>query len=289
MSVSHYSFFAKKDIAFLFMLGLLLSGCELLGLSGGEEKEEPVSRFSYEVIDQERNVTKSVTNQQVEETEFETGLGLYGDQFLPPSLIENFDVPPELFRRHEIYLHAENGVDEDVQFVSLRFGFPLMESWEAARYTFPETTKEELLERLRMLRDRFRGNTGSRAGLFVNEPGSELLQTNEHVATMSYFDSGLVTRRSHGKLIELGNYFYQAIGGYIELTDVYGERIKGQFSVDMISLPMDLLFFSDTFPENPDVDTYRIVGEFETVPGNYADLQQARAELFQEYYNAGLF
>jgi S1-C subfamily serine protease len=250
----------KTSIVGLFMgvVILFVSGCEATG--GMDDEELAQHLFSYEVYDESGTVLKEVTHERIGDTEVEISFGLFGEQFMPPGLVESIAEKtgrdPEEYNMHEIWLHAETDDGEEGHFVTLRFNFPFTDRWEAGGFTVFEVSEEKWVERLRSMWERFedfRNKAHAKPNLLPNtirfEPGPG---EQKQKAGMQYYDSPFVTERSYGMPIDRTSNMYQVTGGSVELETVSDDRVEGSFSADVIALPMEVIFFADEFPDDPE-------------------------------------
>lgn len=256
----------NQTIVALFMgvFILIMSGCEV---SGNEESVQP--QFSYEIYDEKGELLKKVTHERVGDVEMERSFGLFGDHFAPPTFAEKIGRDWEDLRQHEIYLHVEKGVGEDLHFVTLRFSFNKMEEWKSGVYgvsTF--LSKEEWLDRVRNMWERQQDFRQVQYQEYANQnllPNTNLLEMEEQAMSVHYDERGFGIKR----------YIYLSTGGYLELENVSDDRLKGNFSVDLAALPADILL-ADEFPEDPEFRTFRITGTFVTEYGDFYDLKGAQ-------------
>lgn len=278
-------------ILFLGVLTLILSGCDI---SGGQDEASPVEPyFSYEVYDESGNLLQRVSNERVDEVEIETSLGLFGEQFYPPWIVdwieetiaEHTDIDPGDINldKHSIWLHAEQGVQENIYFSMLNFTFPVMEEWNKNTFHVSAlVSKEEWVNFLRYIWENmkeFHGDSSGRINVQITHMSRDM---DEHSVIINYHESGFGLQGT--------SYVFLPQGGYVELESVTGEFAEGNFSIDLTGLPADILAVNaEEFPENPEFRDFRITGQFAAEYGDYNDLKQARHDLINSVLMDGQF
>lgn len=264
----------KQSIVALFtgVLVLLLGGCEMMG-----EQDKQKHRFSFEILDENGELLRQVTHERVGGVEIETSLGLFGDNFLPPrsaaELAERLGIEPDELRKHAIYLHAENSsreAGEEVHFLALNFSFPGMEHWESGTYRVSASiTIDRWLEALRNiweLRQEQREGPQAKQGPPLYEKQTDMEEPSMDVN----FTERVFGSQGESHLSTL----YLPTGGHMELEEVSGDNVAGNFSLDMAGLPAEILS-ADEFPEDPEIRNYRITGNFVAEYGDYQDFERA--------------
>jgi len=260
-----------------------LTGCDVFNSDDDASNREPF--FNFEVQDENGEVLTVASSEQLDGTEIETGIGLFGEQFISPEVIERFietaeeagiDRDKEDFRQLDMFLHAEKGINDNIHFVSLNFSFLRSEKWKEGRFQVVGLSREEWLDSIQLFWERARDRGLEQHDLlastiFIFPPG-----TDEHSVWMQYKEAGF------GKNHE---YVFQPIKGFVELEHVSDEHAEGNFSVDLGALSSDILS-GDQFPEDPGFRTFHISGNFVTEHGNYEDLEQVRSDIFREIVNA---
>jgi hypothetical protein len=189
----YHSIFASL-LAVVFALAA--TGCDVSGDQGEQDAPEPY--FSYEVWSESGEILKKVSSEHIEEIESETSLGLFGEQFYPPWLAaliaESLDIDPEDLNldRHEIWLHAENGFQEEVHFATLQFSFPSMNDWNEGTYhVIPIFSPERWLEHLRLIWE-MRREHNEQAGMQNLQSMSVIPEIDEYSLIFNYNESGFV-------------------------------------------------------------------------------------------------
>lgn len=247
---------------------LIISGCDVIGGLGNEELTQ--HQFSYKIYDENGELLKKVTQERIGGVEVERSLGLFGENFLPPWIVEGSGLDPDDLRQHEIWLHADKGTNEDVH--TLRFGFPFMEQWKRGKYLLPEVSKEDWLELFKRMRENRQVHQYERYTIQNRLLIANSFEIREQMSSVGYYESVFATERSYGLRIDSTSYMYQSTGGYVELENITGDLLEGSFTVDVVGLPMKIIFFSDDLPEDPEFRMYHITGSFVTAYGDYDDL-----------------
>ena len=249
----------------------LLSACSV----SGDDDREPVHQFTYQVFDEQGEMISTVSDETSGETEIETSLGLFGDSFFPDWIAEDLGLDPSILQRNQIYLHAENGVTEDVRFATLNFAFQRLSDWDIDSYEVFGVTEENWIEVLRRIweerRDRLSGNLS-------DEAGAESLDDDRWFSrkvNANYNDFGIGTKNL--------NFMYVTTGGEIEITSVSDDRIEGSFTIDISGLPGSIMS-ADSFPDELNMNRYTITGSFAAVPGDFEDLLEARTDIFNQMF-----
>lgn len=265
--------FDRSIVALLMgVLVLHMSGCD--ALNGADEEELIQQQFSYEVFDKNGELLKVVTYEHIGDTETEKSMALFGEHFLPSWIVEASGRDREDLKSHEIWLFADTGANGDCQCETVRFGFPFMEQWETGQYRVHEITKETWLERLRFIwesRENHESSENFGREEIIPERTDDPSFSDKLTASVYYYEAAFITERSYGLSIEPEGYIYQSTGGQVELTDISGDHVEGRFTVDLLGLPMEEIFFADEFPDDPEVRTFRITGDFVAEYGEYHD------------------
>lgn len=254
---------------------LILNGC---GVAGETETDQVIeSGFSYEIIDEKGVTLNKVTHQKVDDVEVETSLGLFGNEFFPfemrDAISEKFGLDPDLFKRNEIILHAEKGIEGDVHFASLRFSLPQLVPFHTSTFQITSLTEEQWLNMLRIMWEMRREHRSPKAL-------SENLLTNNSIAGSADEKVG-INYYEFGFGLQETMFMFLSTGGELELENVTDEYVSGNFSVHLTGLPMDI-FDANEFPDTPDVHRVRIIGNFVAEPGDFNDLKQIRSNLLRE-------
>ena len=256
-----------------FSLLLFISGCNV---TGDSNTELPEPGFSYEIIDENGETINRVTHEKVDEQIVETSLGLFGNEFMPTEILEELSeqrgLDPELFRRNEIILHAESGIDQDVHFASLRFTFSNANPFQDGSFQISSVDKEHLLDVLRIFWEMRRDRTP-----FKNK--NQLLE-NEYLFSGPFNESVNMNYFEFGFGLQVNRYIYFSTDGNLDVQSVTDERVSGSFSVELAGVPI-LIFDLEEFPVEPDFKEIRIVGEFTAEPGDFEDLKLIRTDLLR--------
>ncbi|MCW9706497.1 hypothetical protein [Fodinibius salsisoli] len=254
---------------------LTVSSCETP--QAPDTPESPKYRFSYEVLDGNGVMLRQVTHEQINEIEIKTSLGLFGEQFLSPSILEelNLDIDPSELQQHEIYLHAEQGINDDINFATLNFSFPVVNNWQSDSYQVVQLhTNEQWLEMIRQARQ-YVENPEDLPPI-ERIPEFTFPAIGEHSVIVNYNERGL----GHAGI----DYLYFATDGQLELTRVSDNFIEGNFSIVLSALPTAVLTI-DTLPEDPEFEEFRIIGDFVAKHGDYNDLSDAQTHFFRNRIN----
>ncbi|MEX2344867.1 MAG: hypothetical protein WD604_04585 [Balneolaceae bacterium] len=259
-------------VGFLF---LILNGCDVTGDSDPEESIEP--GFSYEIVDDDGETLNKVTHEKVDDIDVETSLGLFGNNFIPAEMLDRISqhlgVDPETLKQDEIILHAEKGIEQEVHFASLRFSFPPSLPLQAGTFQIYSLTKEQWLNTLRLIWE-IRQSRGSENPLPENNLHSKGgIGTANEMINMNYYEFGFGLQDTM--------FMFISTGGSLELDEVNEEFVMGNFSVELMGVPMDILE-AEEFPEAPDVHTVRIIGDFVAEPGDFDDLKRIRFNLLED-------
>lgn len=266
-------------MTFLFFL----NSCDTL--NAPEEKEKTQFSFSYNIYDEQGELSASVTDKQIDNHSIKASAGYFGSEFFPPwlleSISENSPIDPEDLKKKQIYLHAETELQETLKTYSLRLNFPNLQQWEPGEYHLPNISKEKHLELLRMMWEIRQNNP-----LPKKSVQSQFIKSNETIATeqtasIDYSESGFMTENTYGIKIDRTGLLYRSTKGAVELTHISDEVVEGNFTVELVGFPMEILFFSDEFPENPELEMFTITGNFKAIPGDYYDLVESSGTLIQ--------
>lgn len=251
---------------------LVLNGCDLFG-GDHEEIKDTESFFSFQVYDESGELVQSVTSEQAGEEEIDISLGIFGNLFTPPEVVDmitkDFNLSPEDLKRNQIYLHAEKGIGNEVDFITLHFAFPRNEDWSTGTFDFFSDTKEQWLNRLKIMW----------------EMRQKHVSTQQQQVNFEYKAEPKVNLNimEHGLVMGQVPYIYRPTAGYLELEEVSEEHLTGNFSFELAGLSADFLK-AEVFPENPEFSIYQITGNFVSKAGDYHTLMQARTEFFSDAY-----
>lgn len=254
---------------------LILNGCDITGEPFPEESIEP--GFSYKIVDENGVTLNKVTHERVDDIEVETSLGLFGNNFIPTEMLDlisqRFGVDPETLKRDEIILHAEKGIEQEVHFASLRFSFPPSLPLQAGTFQNYSLTKEQWLNTLRLMWE-MRQSRGSENPLPENILQNKgVAGTADEMISMNYYEFGFGLQETM--------FMFISTGGSLDLNEVTEEFVAGDFSVELMGVPINILD-AEEFPETPDVHTVRIIGNFVAEPGDFEDLKRIRFNLLED-------
>lgn len=261
-------------LIFTANLMFYMAGCDITGERDSTELPEP--GFNYEIVDENGITINRVTHKKIDELEVETSLGLFGNEFMSAQLLEQLTqqlgLDQEMFRRDEIILHAESGIDQDVHFASLKFTFPKSAPFGTGSHQISSLPKEHLLNIIHifweMRRDRM---SAIKLNQSLNNE-SQIIGSFDDSVQMNYFEFGFGLQDIQ--------YMYFSTGGNLTINSVTEERISGSFSVDLAGIPI-LIFDLEEFPAEPELREIRIIGEFTAEPGDFEDLKQIRTDLLR--------
>lgn len=257
-------------VAGVMIAALLVAGCDIFD-SKESEGVSDLQSFRYQVLDENDVLLREISHEGTEEMYIDVSLALFGEQFLPESMVKLFEERwekrleqnPDLempdFRRPQIHLHAENANDDDILYTSLHFQMHNMEQWEPGVYVTHDITVEQWLEFARQ----------SPFG-----PGGN----------MSVFRGGdvpdmTVGYQEYGFGIGFQRSVYQTLEGHLKLQTVGGDHLEGSFEMELAA--MRKLTHNEPFPDDPEVRRYRILGNFVAEYGDFEDLQQARINMYE--------
>ncbi len=257
------------------LLLLILNGCDVTGDPDPEESIEP--GFSYEIVDDNGVTLNKVTHEKVDDIEVETSLGLFGNNFIPTEMLDmisqHLGVDPETLKQDEIILHAEKGIEQEVHFASLRFSFPPSLPLQAGTFQIYSLTKEQWLNTLRLMWE-IRQSRGSENPLPENILQNKgVAGTSDDMISMNYYEFGFGLQETM--------FMFISTGGSLELDEVNEEFVTGNFSVELMGVPIHI-FEAEEFPEAPEVHTVRIIGDFVAEPGDFEDLKRIRFNLLED-------
>ena len=261
---------------------LFVKGCD--SVSGPDSNEtDLLHSFSYEIYDENGALITNISHKKIGGAKISASAGLFGNDFLPPWLLEGISeqtgLDPDELKKHEIYLHAETDQDAERNSASLRFSLSSEGHWQTGSYKATEITVEETLtfiETLWQARQNNRPDFSAKILKFdINntEPSGQTVSIN-------YSETGFATTTSYGVRIEPGGMQYFPIEGSVNIEGATDEILEGQFSTKLLGFPMDILYFSDEFPENPGYHIISISGNFTAVHGDYYDLVESTTKLF---------
>lgn len=254
---------------------LNLNGCDITGDPNPEESIEP--GFSYEIVDDNGETLSKVTHEKVDDIEVETSLGLFGNNFIPTEMLDmisqHLGVDPETLKQNEVILHAEKGIEQEVHFASLRFSFPPSLPLQAGTFQIYSLTSEQWLNTLKMMWE-IRQSRGSENPLPENILQNKgVAGMSDEMISMNYYEFGFGLQETM--------FMFISTGGSLELDEVTEEFVTGNFSVELMGVPMDILE-AEEFPEAPDIHTVRIIGDFVAEPGDFEDLKRIRFNLLED-------
>lgn len=266
---------------FLILVFLAAVSCDSTSdLRNGEIYESHF--FSFELIDEHGKTVEFFSNEKAGDVEIEQSAGLFGDNFIPPELVDlitsSIPVTPEQLRRDQIYLHAEREIEGAIHHVTLMFNFPNQDEWTTGSKGFIEQSEEFLIERFRLFWEFRRGlrDPDNLTALPVG-PGSSISPPPGQQVVANYIQMGF------GDPAEAFSYSFFSLGGVLHLDEVTDKHIKGNFSLELLGLPANL-YQLEEFPEELETLNYIVTGEFVALHGNYEDLRKMRADLGFTYY-----
>lgn len=284
-------------VLFLSLLGLT-AGCDVFNSDGDEgANQEPF--FNFEVQDENGDLLTAASSEQLDGTEIETGVGLFGEEFVSPDFIARlqesteFEIRPEAFKQKRIILHAENGIGDSVQFASVNFAFSQLDEWQEGQFGIRGYSKEQRLALMRRTFELFqqsrRDSTGGEAShdtVFVD--GNVDLDSVSTEPFFHDFDPGETVHMNYFERdgSRFPEYLFMPVEGFIELQNVAEDRITGSFEVELSGLRPDILS-GDEFPENIEFRTFTIRGDFTARYGNYEDLAKLRAQRIKSLMRSG--
>lgn len=257
-------------VAGVMISALLVAGCDIFNSKDSEGISDR-QQFSYQVFDEEDKMVLEVDNNRAGDMELEISMALFGEHFLPETMVQlieerweqrleqNQDLEMPDFRRPQIHLHAENAIGDDILHASLHFQMHNMEQWEPGVYETHAITVEQWLELARL--SPF--GPGGNMTVFRGGGGPDM--------TVGY--------REYGFGIGFQRSVYQTLAGHLELQTVGGDHLEGSFDLELAA--MRKLARNEPFPDDPEVQRYRIVGDFVAEYGDFDDLQQARINMFE--------
>lgn len=241
-----------------------------------EQKERPlkndeVSAFEIQLLDKRGQVLQHILQDSDESTDTQVSLGVFGENFHPVQTDNNQNEKNDV-SVHEIYLHLENNHKPDPEFVSLNFSFPALNKWKPGEYRLPNISKEN---RINAVQKFWELRKEQQKG--AHRPGSGVSSSRNH-----HENEVLVNYITNGKGVnqeneQQRNIFYSH-GGRVTIDQVGDEKIRGAFSVKITGVP-ETLFDREEFPDEPQMQTFQLTGEFGVVRGDYASLQNIRADL----------
>lgn len=156
-----------------------------------------------------------------------------------------------------------------------------MQQWATGEYHLPSISKEKQLELLRFMWETRQNSPFPGESVRNQFPKSNETDVSNQYASIDYSDSGFLTENSYGIKIDSTGLFYRSTKGTVELTHISDDAVKGDFTVDLVGFPMKILFFSDEFPENPELQPFTITGNFTAIPGDYYDLADSLENILQ--------
>ncbi len=261
---------------------LFVKGCD--DVSGPDSDETGlIHSFKYEIYDDNGALITSISHEKIGESEITASAGLFGNEFLPPWLLEGISeqtgVDPDEFRKHEIYLHAETDDETDLNSTTLRFSLPSPEQWKTGKFHTTENTVENLLNSIHTL---WQARQNNKPDFSAKTPGIDTnsIESSGQSLSINYSETGFATATSYGVRIEQNGMQYFPLEGSVNLKNVSDEILEGQFSTKHLGFPMDILYFSDEFPENPGYHIISISGSFTAVHGDFFDLVESTTKLF---------
>jgi hypothetical protein len=240
---------------FTGVLIILMTGCNIFEGSG---ESTPKAQFSYEIMDRDGNIVAAVSHDQVQNQATERYASIFGDRFLPEWMIESGNLPPDVMNKLEIWLHAETGNNEMVQ--TLRFSFTELNEWKEGRFDFPAISEENWIQMMKLVWENRQHNLNAEPEnhfKFISEKS----QSGGSAAGANYYEARFATEYSYGLPIDSTKVKYQVASGFIDLEQVSIDFVNGNFLMDVLGLPMEVIYFSEIFPQEPElvfpVDVYR--------------------------------
>lgn len=258
-----------------FVVLLSFTGCDKL-IGPGDEDTLSQYSFSYKIFDEAGELHAEISDKQINGEAIRASAGYFGSEFFPPWLLENssesLPIDTEDLKKKQIHLHAEPNLTKVTTSHSLRFSFPGTQQWETGEYRLRNISKEKHLELLRFMWETRQRNPFPKKSVKGRFLKSNETNASKNLATIDYSESGFMTKNSYGVKIDSTGLLYQSLKGTVELTHVSDEVVEGDFTVELAGFPMNILFFSDEFPENPELQLFTVTGKFTTIPGDYYDL-----------------
>ena len=261
---------------------LFVKGCD--SVNGPDSNETGLLHsFSYEIYDNNGALITNISHEKIGESGITASAGLFGNEFLPPWLLEGISektgLDPDELKKHEIYLHAETDQDAERNSASLRFSLSSEGHWQTGSYKATEITVEETLTFIETL---WQARQNNRPDFSAKTPefDTNSIEPSGHSVSINYSETGFATETSYGVKIEPDGFQYFVLDGSVNVENVSDDLLEGQFSTKFLGFPMELLYFSDEFPENPGYHIISISGNFTTVHGDYFDLVESATNLF---------
>lgn len=263
-----------KNIVYVLVIGLLfVVSCDRLNSTDNLEIPENHS-FSIEFIDESGSIVEQYSHLTTDEFEIENSFGLFGDNFLPPDIVEMITsqtpITPEQLRRDQIYLHAEKEVEDEIFHVTLNFRFQNQDEWKTGSHYVTQYSEEYWIERFRISWEIFRNEDPTGSGGLRSIPFHETSPMPSQQVVVNYLQQGFSGVSKP--------YFFHSLGGVVELEEVHDQFLTGRFNIELLGLPNDV-YQMDEFPDELDTVRYSVAGEFTVLNGDYQDLAEMRANL----------
>lgn len=263
-----------KKIVILFIFGfMVVVSCDRL--KNADNVIIPANHsFSIEFIDENGSRVEHFSHTSAGEFEIENSVGLFGDDFIPPEIVEmitsQIPITPEQLKRDQIYLHAEKEVDGEIFHVTLNFRFQNQDEWRTGTQDVMQYSEEFWIERFRNSWERFRSEDPSGATGLYPVPVSNFSPLPSQNVSVNYLQSGFDGISKP--------YFFHSLGGAVELEKVHDQFLQGLFNIELLGLPNEV-YQMDEFPEELDTVKYSVAGHFTVLYGDYEDLAELRANL----------
>lgn len=262
---------------------LFVKGCD--NVSGPDSDEtDLLHSFSYEIFDESGELLTSITHEKIGDAEITASAGFFGNEFMPPWLLEavseQIGVDPEELKINEIYLHAETDGEADLNSATLKFSLPSADQWKTGNFHATGTTVEN---RLNFIKTIWQARQDNRPDFSAKIPGFEFNNTEPsgHVVSISYSETGFATETSYGVRIDPDGTQYFQLEGSLILDDATDNLLEGRFTTKLLGFPMDVLYYSDEFPDDPEYHIIHVSGSFTAVRGDYFDLMESTSKLFE--------
>ena len=287
-----------KYSAIVLLIVVSTAGCDVFN-SDNDDATNREPFFNFEVQDENGEVLTTASDDQLNGKEIETGVGLFGEEFTSPRLIEQFqertefELSPEAFRQKRIFLHAEEGegIGDSVRYASVNFAFSRLDEWQEGRFEIRGFSKEERLAILRRSFEHFQrtptppdsaDGQASHDTLFVIT-GADTVSIDSTSGIFHNFDPDETVHMNYFESdgSRFPEYLFMPVEGFIELENVTEDRISGSFEVSIGGLRA-ISFSGEVFPEDPEFRTFNIHGNFTARHGNYEDLARLRAQRIKQ-------
>ena len=284
-----------KYSAIVLLIVVSTAGCDVFN-SDNDDATNREPFFNFEVQDENGEIITAASSEQLNGDEIETGIGLFGEEFIAPDFIERlqehaeFEIDPESFRQRQIFLHAEEGIGDSIRYATLNFKFLKLDEWKEGRFEVHGFSKEQRVNLLRNTFERHRRNQEA-IEAFMNgeipQDTSYVDSTNTHFSLFDLFDSFSLTEQTiimnfaQTKSSDFPKYLLMPVDGVVDLESVTDDRIEGSFNIILGGIQTEI-FLGDEFPENPDLQLFDMRGDFVTKRGNYVDLTELKAKRIKE-------